>query len=144
MKLGIVRLRDTAILPQYHSAGAACFDIHADLEDTKLLMPRGSLVVPTGLAFNIPEGWVLNIFSRSGHGFKAGVRLVNAVGVIDCDYTGELRIGLHNDGDQHFTVVHGDRIAQGMLLPALRLSLIEDFEVKTTERGSKGYGSTGR
>lgn len=97
----------------------------------------------TGLAFEIPPGWVMLIFSRSGHGFKSQTRLANCVGVIDSDYRGQVSVRLTVDAGGGLSVAHGDRIAQAMLVPIPRVELIEVDELSDTERGAGGFGSTG-
>lgn len=150
MKLLVKKLHPEAIIPKYSTLGAACLDLHALLEDVGNLRlglgvyPDKSEVIRTGLAFEVPQGHVMLIFSRSGHGFKNGVRLSNAVGVIDSDYRGEVKVALHNDSDLTFKVAHGDRIAQAMLIPVPVVTLEEVEELSTTERGTGGFGSTGR
>lgn len=143
--LGVKRLTDTAILPAFATAGAACFDLHADLraDGYNQVYFRESEVIRTGLAFDIPEGYVLMIYSRSGHGFKNDVRLANCVGVIDSDYTGEVKIKLTIDNEEGFIVEHGSRVAQAMLIKLPSVQLVEVDELKTTERGANGFGSTG-
>lgn len=143
--LGVKRLTDTAILPAFATAGAACFDLHADLraDGYNQVYFRESEVIRTGLAFDIPEGYALMIYSRSGHGFKNDVRLANCVGVIDSDYTGEVKIKLTIDNEEGFIVEHGSRVAQAMLIKLPSVQLVEVDELKTTERGANGFGSTG-
>lgn len=144
--VGVKRLTDSAILPAFATAGAACFDLHADLkseDDCDQLNFYNEYIFRTGLAFDIPEGYALMIYSRSGHGFKNDVRLANCVGVIDSDYTGEVKVKLTIDHDGSFTVSHGDRIAQAMLIKVPCVQLVEVDELKTTERGANGFGSTG-
>lgn len=144
--LGVKRLTDTAILPVFASAGAACFDLHADLkceDGCEQVLFSGDHIFRTGLAFDIPKGYALMVYSRSGHGFKNDVRLANCVGVIDSDYTGEVKVKLTIDNDWGFTVGHGDRIAQAMLIKVPCVQLVEVDELKTTERGANGFGSTG-
>lgn len=149
MKLRVKKLHPEAVVPKYATAGAACFDLHAVLEDDVDLQhgltvyPGGQEVIRTGLAFQVPESHVMLIFSRSGHGFKNGVRLSNAVGVIDADYRGEVKVALHNDGRAKFKVVNGDRIAQAMLLPIPQVDLVESESLNITARGTGGFGSTG-
>lgn len=143
--LGVKRLTDTAILPAFATAGAACFDLHADLlaDGYNQVYFRESEVIRTGLAFDIPEGYALMIYSRSGHGFKNDVRLANCVGVIDSDYTGEVKIKLTIDNEEGFIVEHGSRVAQAMIIKLPSVQLVEVDELKTTERGANGFGSTG-
>lgn len=144
--LGVKRLTDTAILPVFASAGAACFDLHADLkceDGCEQVLFSGNHIFRTGLAFDIPKGYALMVYSRSGHGFKNDVRLANCVGVIDSDYTGEVKVKLTIDNNWGFTVSHGERIAQAMLIKVPCVQLVEVDELKTTERGGNGFGSTG-
>ena len=144
--LGVKRLTDTAILPAFATAGAACFDLHADLKSEdgcEQIIFSYENIFRTGLAFDIPKGYALMVYSRSGHGFKNDVRLANCVGVIDSDYTGEVKVKLTIDNDGSFIVSHGDRIAQAMLIKVPCVQLVEVDELKTTERGDNGFGSTG-
>lgn len=143
--LGVKRLTDSAILPAFATAGAACFDLHADLraDGYNQVYFRESEVIRTGLAFDIPEGYALMIYSRSGHGFKNDVRLANCVGVVDSDFTGEVKIKLTIDNEEGFIVEHGSRVAQAMLIKLPSVQLVEVEELKTTERGANGFGSTG-
>jgi dUTP pyrophosphatase len=136
MKLKWKRVHPDAQPPFYASEGAAAFDLVA--------VSRDHDVFGTGLAFDIPEGYALFIYSRSGHGFNHNTRLANAVGVIDADYTGEVKIKLTRDDPHPINVEIGDRIAQAVLAPAVRADLIETTQLKDTERGENGFGSTGR
>jgi dUTP pyrophosphatase len=145
MMLKFKRLHGDAILPTYASEGAACFDLYAITPYGIVDIPPGEATsVNTGLAVEVPPGWVLKVYSRSGHGFKHGIRLVNGVGIIDSDYRGELIVGLHNDrSDRVFEVRHGDRIAQAMLERAERVEIVEVDSLTETMRGAGGFGSTG-
>ena len=146
MNLKICKTYSDAIVPKYATDGAACFDLHAITEKPmEILGPNESIVVRTGLAFEIPPGHVLMVFSRSGHGFKHGVRLVNGTGIIDSDYRGEVLIGLHNDRThESFDVRTGDRVAQAMLVPVPRVTFHVVEQLSITERGAGGFGSTGK
>ena len=144
--VGVKRLTDNAILPAFATAGAACFDLHADLKSEdgcEQIIFSYEHIFRTGLAFDIPKGYALMVYSRSGHGFKNDVRLANCVGLIDSDYTGEVKVKLTIDNDGSFIVSHGDRIAQAMLIKVPCVQLVEVDELKTTERGANGFGSTG-
>ena len=144
--LRVKRLTPTAIIPDYATAGAAAFDLHADgLEDAPVKPMMGRAVdIGTGLAFAVPEGWALLIFSRSGHAWKHDVRLSNCVGVIDPDYRGEVRVRLAADSlASGLRIRQGDRIAQAMLVQAPRFALVEVDELDATQRGEGGFGSTG-
>lgn len=148
MQLKIKKLEADAQLPAYATEGAACFDIRAWL--TPSIRWKGVVVgagmqrhINTGLAFEVPEGHVMLVYSRSGHGFKNQVRLSNSVGVIDSDYRGELLVSLHCDSSVSMLVNHGDRIAQAMILPVPLVELVEAQELSETVRGANGGGSTG-
>ncbi len=141
MKLNIKKLHPDAVIPEYATDGAACFDLRCIKGGT--VQARSSEVFHTGLAFEVPEGWVMHVYSRSGHGFKNGLRLVNCVGVIDSDYRGEIMVRIHNDSAIHFDFEKGDRVAQAMLAPVLRCDLTEVAELSETARGTGGLGSTG-
>lgn len=148
MKLNVKKLSPQAVIPAYATAGAACFDLHAVLDDVQLqhgltVQPSTQEIIRTGLAFQVPAGHVMLIYSRSGHGFKNGVRLSNATGVIDSDYRGEVMVALHNDGRAKFKVQHGDRIAQAMIIPVPGVELVECVDLTLTARGAGGFGSTG-
>lgn len=137
MKLKWKRVHHDAQTPFYASEGAAAFDLVA-------VTDQGNGVFGTGLAFDIPEGYALFVYSRSGHGFKHNTRLANAVGVIDSDYTGEVKVKLTRDDGEPLNVKVGDRIAQAVLMPAPQAELTETTNMKETQRGEQGFGSTGR
>lgn len=143
--LKMIQLHPEAIVPSYATPAAACFDLRAILEgDEVVAEPQSPFPsIRTGLAFEIPHGWAMKIYSRSGHGFRDGVRLVNGTGIIDSDYRGEVMVGLHNDSDGLRAVKHGDRIAQAMLVPVQRVHMMLVSELSDTERGAGGFGSTG-
>lgn len=148
--LRVKRLHPDAILPKYATAGAACFDLHAigpvgTTIDGIELNSATPPVIRTGLAFELPEGHVMLIYSRSGHGFKNSTRLANCTGVIDSDYRGEILVKLTRDNttDPFLRVRPGDRIAQAMILPVPSARLVEVDELSDTARGTGGFGSTG-
>ena len=139
--LKIKKVHPEAFAPVYSSEDAACFDLCA--MEAGEVQPFSSKIFRTGLAVEIPEGWVMEIYSRSGHGFKSGIRLVNAVGIIDADYRGELAVGLRNDSPRTFVVQNGDRIAQAKLQLVVRVQFEWAAELSDTARGAGGFGSTG-
>lgn len=141
MKLKIKRLSDAAIVPKYATSGSACFDLHAT--HNGVVLPGNAMAFATDLAFEVPDGWVMKLYSRSGHGFKHGVRLANTTGIIDSDYRGHVPVMLHNDGLIDFQVVAGDRIAQAMLERVEQVEFEVVDELSTTDRGAGGFGSTG-
>lgn len=140
MNINIKLLDERATMPVYATDGAACFDIACIAG--AVIQPGTAEIFDTGLAFEVPDGHVMMIYSRSGHGFKHDTRLSNAVGVIDSDYTGPLRVKLRNDGSDPVRVENGDRIAQGMIIPVFTVGFTRVNELKVTERGDKGFGST--
>jgi dUTP pyrophosphatase len=144
MQLKIKKLHPDAIIPQYQTDGAACFDLHAITDfQTVFVCSEVAKTFRTGLAFEVPVGQVLLIFSRSGHGFRNDTRLANCVGVIDSDYRGEVQVRLKCDGMSYLEVKQGDRIAQAMLVQVPRVELVEVEELSDTARGASGFGSTG-
>lgn len=141
----VKKLDPQAMLPRYGSEHAACFDLHALLPDGGLLLQPGhTALIRTGLSFEIPVSWAMEVYSRSGHGFKSGVRLVNCVGIIDADYRGEVMVKLVNEGTEAMPVLHGDRIAQAKLSQVPVVEFCEAEELSSTARGEGGLGSTGR
>lgn len=146
MKLKIKKLHPDAVVPQYATPGAACFDLVAIDNGTSHRKDPGAAIYRTGLAFEIPPGWALEVHSRSGHGFKDAIRLSNCTGIIDSDYRGELLVALRFDGDLDTgctSVKAGDRIAQAKLVsaPQVEIEVVEDLS--DTARGAGGFGSTG-
>jgi dUTP pyrophosphatase len=145
--LKVKKLHPDAIIPKYATYGAACFDLHAiDCRNDSPVLPYAGTTFRTGLAFEVPSGHVMLVFSRSGHGFKHETRLANCVGVIDSDYRGELMVRLVREAGTEIDflcVSPGDRIAQAMLVPIPRVALVEVKELSETERGTGGFGSTG-
>lgn len=141
MKLKIKKLLSSAFTPTYGTEGAACFDLYAD--QAAFVLPGHAVSINTNLAFEVPNGWVMKLYSRSGHGFKHGVRLANTTGIIDSDYRGHVPVRLHNDSPLAFTVNRGDRIAQAMLMPVFRVEFEEADTLSDTARGEGGFGHTG-
>lgn len=141
MQINIKLLDERATLPVYATSGSACFDISCI--SGAVIRSGCAEIFDTGLAFEVPDGHVMLIFSRSGHGFKNGVRLCNAVGVIDSDYRGPLCVKLHNDGDYPARIEHGDRIAQALVMPVFTVGFNRVTELSDTARGTGGFGSTG-
>ncbi len=145
MVIQVKRLVEEATLPTRGSSAAAGYDLHACLPDGDVAIPPNKTVkIGTGLAFALPQGYFGAIFARSGLACKQGIRPANCVGVGDADYRGEYIVALHNDSDRVFTVHHGDRIAQLVILPFLPAEFTEVSSLDETERGAGGFGSTGR
>ena len=143
MEIKIKKLNDTAILPTYGSAYAAGADLYA-LSDTDVTIEPGKTVlIHTGIALELPIGYAGLIYARSGLASKKGLAPANKVGVIDCDYRGEVMVALHNHGTVAQTVTGGERIAQLVITPYITASFIEADELSDTARGTGGFGSTG-
>jgi len=142
----IIKLRETSWpLPQYESKGAAGMDLRACVEGGSLIIkPMARLLVPTGLAVEIPQGYEMQIRPRSGLALKQGITMVNAPGTIDSDYRGEVGVILINLNDQDYELRHGERIAQMVLAPVTRCAWIEVEKLEETRRGTGGFGSTGK
>jgi len=142
--LRVKRLHPDAKLPTYATDGSACFDIYANLDYDDAVPANGPLSIPTGVAVEVPPGWALCVYSRSGHGFNLHLRLSNCVGIIDADYRGEVWVQMHNDSQTFRPISRHERIAQAMLVRAPRAQIVEVEELTETQRGSGGFGSTGR
>ncbi len=144
MKVDIVKLDENAKVPTYATLGSAGFDFYS-LQEGQVTY-GGPVIFGTGVSMKIPDNHVLLVFSRSGHGFKDNVRLSNAVGVIDSDYTGEIKVKLSMDFPSWQNTLHvkvGDRIAQGVILPVCQAQFNVVEKLPETERGAAGFGSTG-
>lgn len=133
-------------LPQYETKDAAGADLRASLEnkDTLVIAPGERVLVPTGLAFEIEAGFEVQVRPRSGLSLKTSLLVVNSPGTIDADYRGEVKIILGNFGNESYTINHGDRIAQMVLAPITQATFEVVNELSDTERGSGGFGSTGK
>ncbi len=133
--------------PEYATEGSSGFDLRANLSESIVLGVGERVVVPTGLFFDIPNGMEIQIRSRSGLSIKHGVVVLNGIGTIDSDYTGEIGVILINHGENEFIINHGDRIAQGVISSVIGKQLTNFVKIatinKTTGRGHGGYGSTG-
>ena len=125
----IKKLHPMAIIPKYMTEFAAGMDICALLEEAILLQPGQRSLIPTGLAFAIPEGYEIQVRPRSGLAIKHGITLVNSPGTIDADYRGEVCVILINHGQESFTISPGDRIAQLIVAPVCQAGLMEVSEL---------------
>ena len=132
-------------MPARGTEEAAGADLHAFLPEGPLtLMPGQRCAVPTGAAVELKPGTCAFVMARSGLALREGITMANGVGVIDSDYRGELRVALYNESDTDYTIHDGDRIAQLMVLPVVQPQLQTVAELDETERGTGGFGSTGR
>ena len=144
MKINIKKLSESAKLPERGSAYAAGYDLFADLKDAVEIAPKQTLMINTGVAMEIPEGYWGGIFARSGLSSKEGLRPANCVGVVDADYRGPICVALHNDSEVVRTVVPGQKVAQLVVVPFLTVEFEEVTELSDTVRGVSGFGSTGK
>ena len=143
-KIAVKKLRPNAVLPTYGTASAAGADLYACLEKPLTIAPGETVLIPTGLAMEIPVGFAGLIYARSGLSVKRGLAPANKVGVIDADYRGEFMVALLNHGKQPQTVDHGERIAQLVITPVITPGFMEVEELSDTARGTGGFGSTGK
>jgi dUTP pyrophosphatase len=130
-------------LPRYESEGASGLDIRAFPGADLAIPPLGRARIPTGLFLEIPPGFEAQVRPRSGLAARSGLTVLNSPGTIDSDYRGELEIIVINLGSEPFTVQNGDRIAQLVIGPVCRASILETEALSSTKRGSGGFGSTG-
>lgn len=145
IKVQIKKLRDDAIIPTRGSEYAAGYDLYACLDEESIrVLPQETVKIGTGLSVEIPDGYFGGIFARSGLASKNGLRPANCVGVADSDYRGEYIIILRNDSKEIQVINNGDRVAQLVVLPFLSVDFEEVKELKETQRGSNGFGSTGK
>jgi dUTP pyrophosphatase len=133
-------------LPDYHSADAAGLDLLAAVpEDSPLILSPGQrALVPTGLTIALPSGYEAQVRPRSGLASKHGVTVLNSPGTVDADYRGEIGVLLINHGTVPFPVRRGERIAQMVIAPVVRVEFAPAAELSATKRGGGGFGSTGR
>ena len=141
--LRVKKLRDNAILPAYMTEHAAGMDLHAALDAPLVVAPGERVLVPTGLALEIPPGFEGQVRPRSGLALKKGISLPNSPGTIDADYRGELGVIVINLGTEAVTFEAGDRIAQLIIAPVERVSLLEVIDLEETRRSAGGFGHTG-
>ena len=146
--IGIVRLphAEGLALPAYETAGAAGLDLRAAVTDDRpiLILPGKRALVPTGLIFEIPEGFEGQVRPRSGLAFNYGITCLNTPGTIDADYRGEVKVILANLGTESVPIARGERIAQLVPAPVQHARFVEVGELDETARGEGGFGSTGR
>lgn len=144
MKIAVKKLRENAVLPTFGSPEAAGADLYACLASPVTVAPGETAFIPTGLAMELPVGYVGLVYARSGLACKRGLAPANKVGVIDSDYRGEFIVALHNHGTESQTVVSGERIAQLVVTPILMPEYVETDSLSATQRGEGGFGSTGK
>ena len=148
MNIKVKRINEKAKLPTRGSEQAAGYDLYScfpdDWGERLELQPHDTIKIPIGLQMELPRGYYGAIVARSGLATKQGLRPANAYGVIDSDYRGSVIVALHNDTDYPQRIYDGDRIAQLILLPYQTMEFEEVNELSDTDRGSGGFGSTGK
>lgn len=142
-KINFKKLDDRATIPTYGSEFSAGADLYAVCDSDITIQSGKTVLIHTGLAMEIPEGYGGFIFARSGLASKKGLAPANKVGVVDSDYRGEIMVALHNHSNEDKTISHGERIAQLVIMPYLAAEFTECEELSDTVRGQGGFGSTG-
>jgi len=150
----IKKLKENAIIPKYETTGAVGMDLHACIDEKKVIYRKTKGTFPlypgqvklfgTGISISIPKGYEGQVRARSGLALKYGIGVMNGVGSLDPDYTGEIGVILFNFGNEIFEVKNGDRIAQILLNKIPRFKFVEVDELDETDRGDGGFGHTGR
>ena len=144
VKILIKKTNKEVITPKYKTDGSSGVDLSAFLEKKVVIKPNSSELIPTGLQVAIPEELEIQIRPRSGLAAKESIGVLNSPGTIDSDYRGELKIILFNHGKEDFIINNGDRIAQMVLVPILKMEFEEVDNLPDTVRGQGGFGSTGK
>lgn len=143
MTVKIVKLQPDAKIPTYGSTDAAGADLYACISQPVSILPGQTVLIPTGLSMEIEQGFAGFIYARSGLATKRGLAPANKVGVVDCDYRGQVMVSLHNHTDAPQCVEPGERIAQMVFAPVYQAAFLEVDGLTDTERGTGGFGSTG-
>ncbi len=144
MRISVKKLREDARLPHRGSEEAAGADLYALLDTPLTVQPGETVRVPTGLSFELPQGYVGLVFARSSVATKRDLAPANKVGVIDSDYRGEVLVALHNHGTNPQTVEPFERVAQLVVVPYLAAEYVAADDLTETTRGTGGFGSTGK
>ena len=143
MKVKIKKLNKNAVIPTYGSPFAAGADLYACIEEAVSIMPGETKLIKTGFAIELPVGYAAFIYARSGLASKRGLAPANKVGVVDCDYRGEIMVALHNHSTAEQKIEPKERIAQMVIAPYITAEFSEAEELSDTVRGEGGFGSTG-
>jgi len=144
VEIKVKRLRASAKIPAYQSAHAAGMDLIADLSAALTIAPHERRPIPTGIALEIPPGYEGQVRPRSGRALADGLTLINSPGTIDADFRGEVKVLIVNLGERPLEIHRGDRIAQLIIAPVIRATIIESDDLSASERGAGGFGHTGR
>lgn len=142
-KVNVRKLDERAVIPTYGTLFSAGADLYAVLDEDVIIKPFETVLIKTGLAMEIPVGYAGMIFARSGLASKKGLAPANKAGVVDADYRGEVMVALHNHSNEDRIVIHGERIAQLVIMPFYKAEFEVVSELNDTVRGDGGFGSTG-
>lgn len=143
MELKVKKMRDNSILPTRGDSKAAGIDLYACIDNPATILPNATVMIPSGIACEFPEGYFGLMLPRSSVGVKRKLTLANTAGVIDESFRGEIMMAFKNNGDVYQTIEPGERLAQLILLPYFTYNIVETDTLSTTERGDGGFGSTG-
>ena len=144
VKVLIKKLDPVVKLPEYKTSGASGVDLIAFIKEPINLKPKTSALIPTGLSVAFPEDYEIQIRPRSGLAAKNNISVLNTPGTIDSDYRGEIKVIIYNHGNENFSINNGDRIAQMILAPVVKMELEEKNDLPKSIRGKGGFGSTGK
>tara|TARA_B100000902_G_C26792213_1_gene660405 strand:+ start:57 stop:494 length:438 start_codon:yes stop_codon:yes gene_type:complete len=144
VKILIKKLDSAVKLPVYKTKGASGMDLMAFIKDPLIIKPKSSMLITTGLSVAFSENYEIQIRPRSGLAAKNNISVLNTPGTIDSDYRGEIKVIIYNHGNDNFLVNNGDRIAQMILTPVVKMQLEETNSLPETIRGKDGFGSTGK
>ena len=144
VKVLIKKLDPDVQLPEYKTSGASGVDLVAFIKEPINLEPKTSVLIPTGLSVAFPEDYEIQIRPRSGLAAKNNISVLNTPGTIDSDYRGEIKVIIYNHGNKNFSINNGDRIAQMILAPVVKMELEEKNDLPKSIRGKSGFGSTGK
>ena len=144
VKVLIKKLSPKVQLPSYKTSGASGMDLMAFIKSSVTVKPKTSSLVPTGLSIAFSENYEIQIRPRSGLAAKNNISVLNTPGTIDSDYRGEIKVIVYNHGNNDFFIHNGDRIAQMILMPIVKMELEETNDLPKTIRGEGGFGSTGK
>ena len=144
VKVLIKKLDPAAKIPSYKTSGASGMDLMAFIKEPIKLAPKKSCLVPTGISVAMSNDYEIQIRPRSGLAAKNNISVLNTPGTIDSDYRGEIKVIIYNHGNNDFTINNGDRIAQMILAPVVKMELEETSNLPETIRGEGGFGSTGK
>tara|TARA_B100000401_G_C52249138_1_gene458801 strand:- start:90 stop:527 length:438 start_codon:yes stop_codon:yes gene_type:complete len=144
VKVLIRKLSSEVKLPSYKTSGASGMDLMAYIKSSLTIKPKTSCLIPTGLSIAFSEDYEIQIRPRSGLAAKSNISVLNTPGTIDSDYRGEIKVIIYNHGNKDFLINNGDRIAQMILTPVIKMELEETNDLPKTIRGEGGFGSTGK